>query len=153
MASFSNFKTVNKIRFKIYNEKSLLFLLLIITIVTVFIILMNLPSDIQRNSKKELQDVFIPKRKHDDSIKHEENHQHEPPPIYHESNKQQQQQIIINKKSIEFKREQIKKMTLFGWTNYEKYAWGENELKPISKIGHSAGMLFLYQNINIYRVI
>ena len=142
MASFSNFKTVNKIRFKIYNEKSLLFLLLIITIVTVFIILMNLPSDIQRNSKKELQDVFMPKRKHDDSIKHEENHQHEPPPIYHESNKQQQQ--IINKKSIEFKREQIKKMTLFAWTNYEKYAWGENELKPISKIGHSAGMLFLY---------
>ena len=31
-------------------------------------------------------------------------------------------------------------MTLFGWKNYEKYAWGENELKPLSKIGHSAGI-------------
>ena len=31
-------------------------------------------------------------------------------------------------------------MTLFAWTNYEKYAWGENELKPLSKTGHSAGV-------------
>lgn len=31
-------------------------------------------------------------------------------------------------------------MALFGWKNYEKYAWGENELKPISKTGHSAGI-------------
>jgi mannosyl-oligosaccharide alpha-1,2-mannosidase len=32
------------------------------------------------------------------------------------------------------------KMALFGWKNYEKYAWGENELRPISKAGHSAGI-------------
>ena len=31
-------------------------------------------------------------------------------------------------------------MTHFAWSNYEKYAWGENELKPLSKIGHSAGV-------------
>jgi mannosyl-oligosaccharide alpha-1,2-mannosidase len=31
-------------------------------------------------------------------------------------------------------------MTLFAWSNYEKYAWGENELRPLSKIGHSAGI-------------
>ena len=31
-------------------------------------------------------------------------------------------------------------MALFGWSMYEKYAWGENELKPVSKIGHSAGI-------------
>ena len=31
-------------------------------------------------------------------------------------------------------------MTLHAWSNYEKYAWGENELKPLSKVGHSAGI-------------
>ena len=31
-------------------------------------------------------------------------------------------------------------MALHAWSNYEKFAWGENELKPISKIGHSAGI-------------
>lgn len=31
-------------------------------------------------------------------------------------------------------------MALFGWKGYEKYAWGENELRPSSKIGHSAGI-------------
>ena len=31
-------------------------------------------------------------------------------------------------------------MTNFAWSNYEKYAWGQNELKPISKVGHSAGI-------------
>lgn len=31
-------------------------------------------------------------------------------------------------------------MALFGWQMYEKYAWGDNELKPISKKGHSAGI-------------
>ena len=31
-------------------------------------------------------------------------------------------------------------MALFGWSNYEKFAWGENELKPLSRVGHSAGI-------------
>ena len=31
-------------------------------------------------------------------------------------------------------------MALFAWKNYENYAWGENELRPLSKIGHSAGI-------------
>lgn len=26
------------------------------------------------------------------------------------------------------------------WDNYEKYAWGANELRPISKRGHSASI-------------
>lgn len=26
------------------------------------------------------------------------------------------------------------------WENYIRYAWGKNELKPISKRGHSAGI-------------
>lgn len=31
-------------------------------------------------------------------------------------------------------------MMRHAWSNYEKYAWGENELKPITKHGHSAGI-------------
>ena len=53
MPSFSNFKTVNRIKFKIYNEKSLFFLLLVLSVITVFIVLMNLPTDIQ--TKKDIE--------------------------------------------------------------------------------------------------
>ncbi|KAI6232811.1 Alpha-1,2-Mannosidase [Aphelenchoides fujianensis] len=35
------------------------------------------------------------------------------------------------------RRNFIRGMMKFAWTNYRRYAWGENELKPVSKIGHS----------------
>ncbi|PAV84062.1 hypothetical protein WR25_10205 [Diploscapter pachys] len=38
------------------------------------------------------------------------------------------------------RREQVKKMMKFAWDGYKQYAWGENELKPISKRGHSASI-------------
>ena len=31
-------------------------------------------------------------------------------------------------------------MTRFAWENYKKYAWGRNELKPLSRTGHQAGI-------------
>lgn len=31
-------------------------------------------------------------------------------------------------------------MMRFAWDMYEKYAWGQNELKPISHHGHSASI-------------
>jgi mannosyl-oligosaccharide alpha-1,2-mannosidase len=31
-------------------------------------------------------------------------------------------------------------MMKFAWSNYERYAWGDNELKPISKTGHSGSV-------------
>ena len=31
-------------------------------------------------------------------------------------------------------------MMKHAWINYEKYAWGSNELRPISKRGHSASI-------------
>ncbi|CAJ0958796.1 unnamed protein product, partial [Mesorhabditis belari] len=34
----------------------------------------------------------------------------------------------------------VKQMTKFAWDSYKKYAWGSNELKPISKKGHSASI-------------
>lgn len=41
---------------------------------------------------------------------------------------------------IQMKREKIKQMMIISWNNYKKYAWGNNELKPISKKGHSPGI-------------
>lgn len=37
-------------------------------------------------------------------------------------------------------RNKIKQMMKHAWDNYVRYAWGKNELKPISKRGHSAGI-------------
>jgi mannosyl-oligosaccharide alpha-1,2-mannosidase len=31
-------------------------------------------------------------------------------------------------------------MTLFAWNAYKQYAWGKNELRPLSKTGHSPGI-------------
>ncbi len=48
------------------------------------------------------------------------------------------------------RRNFIKDMMKVSWNNYVTFAWGENELKPVSKKGHSAGIfgttkLGLYQ--------
>lgn len=33
------------------------------------------------------------------------------------------------------KMEYVKKMMAFSWDNYKKYAWGKDEIKPVSKVG------------------
>jgi hypothetical protein len=38
------------------------------------------------------------------------------------------------------RREKIKEMTMFAWKNYKQYAWGKNELKPVSRSGHTPGI-------------
>jgi mannosyl-oligosaccharide alpha-1,2-mannosidase len=42
--------------------------------------------------------------------------------------------------SIEVKREFVKQMMKDAWDDYERYAWGENELKPVSKTGHTGSI-------------
>uniref|UniRef100_UPI00398EE898 mannosyl-oligosaccharide 1,2-alpha-mannosidase IA-like isoform X2 n=1 Tax=Pristiophorus japonicus TaxID=55135 RepID=UPI00398EE898 len=37
-------------------------------------------------------------------------------------------------------REKVKEMMKFAWDNYRQYAWGTNELKPLSKNGHASGL-------------
>uniref|UniRef100_A0A1I8F6G9 SCP domain-containing protein n=1 Tax=Macrostomum lignano TaxID=282301 RepID=A0A1I8F6G9_9PLAT len=34
-------------------------------------------------------------------------------------------------------RDKVRDMMRFAWTSYERYAWGMNELRPVSKIGHT----------------
>ncbi|ELU14315.1 hypothetical protein CAPTEDRAFT_228579 [Capitella teleta] len=38
------------------------------------------------------------------------------------------------------RREKVKEMMKFSWDQYATYAWGHNELKPISRKGHSASI-------------
>ncbi|XP_047274731.1 mannosyl-oligosaccharide 1,2-alpha-mannosidase IA isoform X3 [Homo sapiens] len=42
--------------------------------------------------------------------------------------------------AIREKRAKIKEMMKHAWNNYKGYAWGLNELKPISKGGHSSSL-------------
>ena len=65
------------------NEKSLVLLLVVVTIITIFIILFNLPSEINAINKANIGRVFIP-----DSIErdkphhiHDNDHQHPAPPM------------------------------------------------------------------------
>lgn len=41
---------------------------------------------------------------------------------------------------IRAKRETVRKMMKHAWDNYATYAWGKNELRPISHKGHSASI-------------
>ncbi|CAG9824004.1 unnamed protein product [Phaedon cochleariae] len=38
------------------------------------------------------------------------------------------------------RRNKVKEMMKHAWSNYVRYAWGKNELKPISKRGHGASI-------------
>uniref|UniRef100_A0A6J0UCK5 alpha-1,2-Mannosidase n=1 Tax=Pogona vitticeps TaxID=103695 RepID=A0A6J0UCK5_9SAUR len=50
---------------------------------------------------------------------------------------------------IREKREKIKEMMKHAWDNYKHYAWGLNELKPISKQGHSSNLFGNIQGATI----
>ncbi|XP_078094188.1 mannosyl-oligosaccharide 1,2-alpha-mannosidase IA-like [Mustelus asterias] len=41
---------------------------------------------------------------------------------------------------VRSRREKVKEMMKFAWDNYRRYAWGTNELKPLSKSGHASGL-------------
>uniref|UniRef100_A0A8C3RKI7 alpha-1,2-Mannosidase n=1 Tax=Chelydra serpentina TaxID=8475 RepID=A0A8C3RKI7_CHESE len=47
------------------------------------------------------------------------------------------------------KRAKIKEMMKHSWDNYKRYAWGLNELKPISKQGHSSNLFGNIQGATI----
>uniref|UniRef100_A0A6Q2ZJX4 alpha-1,2-Mannosidase n=1 Tax=Esox lucius TaxID=8010 RepID=A0A6Q2ZJX4_ESOLU len=38
------------------------------------------------------------------------------------------------------RRAKIKEMMKFAWDSYKRYAWGSNELRPVSKQGHSSNL-------------
>uniref|UniRef100_A0AAQ5XD20 alpha-1,2-Mannosidase n=1 Tax=Amphiprion ocellaris TaxID=80972 RepID=A0AAQ5XD20_AMPOC len=38
------------------------------------------------------------------------------------------------------RREKVKEMMKFAWDNYKRYAWGKNELRPLTRNGHIGNM-------------
>ncbi|KAG5683523.1 hypothetical protein PVAND_012797 [Polypedilum vanderplanki] len=44
----------------------------------------------------------------------------------------------------EAKRQKVKEMMQHAWSNYKTYAWGKNELKPISKRAHTGSIFGSY---------
>ncbi len=110
-------------RSKMLNEKFMILCLLLLSILTVFIILNNLPSDIQRTYKQEsllMQKVFIPESGINLKINHNENHKHHSIPlkekIFNEDIKKVEDFDILpsefEQNTLEDKRNTIKKVTL-----------------------------------------
>ncbi|KAL3125005.1 hypothetical protein niasHT_009304 [Heterodera trifolii] len=48
--------------------------------------------------------------------------------------------LNVSMKENERRRSFTRNMMKFAWSNYVRYAWGENELRPIAKIGHSGSV-------------
>uniref|UniRef100_A0A8V0YQN0 alpha-1,2-Mannosidase n=2 Tax=Gallus gallus TaxID=9031 RepID=A0A8V0YQN0_CHICK len=51
--------------------------------------------------------------------------------------------------AVRQRRDKIKEMMKYAWDNYKRYAWGLNELKPISKQGHSSNLFGNIQGATI----
>jgi hypothetical protein len=73
-----------RLRTKILNEKYLVFLLLIISTVTIFVILMKLPPDLQRAVNRDVNRVFMPSVQNNKVKLHNDDHQHPPPPLFND---------------------------------------------------------------------
>ena len=142
------------------NEKNLIVLLLLSTIVSLFFILKNLPSNVNFNNENNLR-LFLPKINKSKNIFHDEQaHQHQfiipPPPDLEKDNhkiqnenKEEKPIPVVPKvdDTNTIRRNKVKEMTLLAWNSYKKYAWGKNELKPLSKTGHQAGIFGNAQNL------
>uniref|UniRef100_A0A2M4A6G7 alpha-1,2-Mannosidase n=1 Tax=Anopheles triannulatus TaxID=58253 RepID=A0A2M4A6G7_9DIPT len=46
--------------------------------------------------------------------------------------------------AVREKRNKVKEMMVHAWSNYKLYAWGKNELRPLSKRGHSNSIFGSY---------
>lgn len=46
----------------------------------------------------------------------------------------------VNSRDNEYRKNFVKNMMKLAWNGYVQYAWGDNELKPITKVGHSGSI-------------
>ena len=152
-----------------FSEKNLIFILLATTVFSLYFILRYLPTNVNIRENEGLNDVFIPKRVRyaEDKLNHnhskvihkegDEHHKHEFKKFDNQdvNNKKNFVKPLIEKKKKtpktktetnnedeenERRREKVKEMTLHAWAGYKNYAWGKNELRPISKQPHSPGI-------------
>lgn len=59
---------------------------------------------------------------------------------YHVNVERQQNSLSDSNQNLETQRNKIKEMMLNAWTNYKLYAWGKNELSPLSKTSFDHGV-------------
>ena len=128
MPGFTSMKKSNyRFKSKLFNEKYLVVLLLLISTITIFVILMKLPPDLQKAVNRDVNKVFMPSVENHHGKIHNEFHQHPAPPVFNDfddaydikSKKSFRQpgnenKIAQNQKlSIDEKREKIKQVKFF----------------------------------------
>uniref|UniRef100_A0A2M4BFT9 alpha-1,2-Mannosidase n=1 Tax=Anopheles marajoara TaxID=58244 RepID=A0A2M4BFT9_9DIPT len=74
-----------------------------------------------------------------------------PPVASQRTNQHQHPQLTYNSTigedsdpNVREKRNKVKEMMVHAWSNYKLYAWGKNELRPLSKRGHSNSIFGSY---------
>lgn len=132
-------------RNRLLSEKSLIILIILTSVFSLYFIFKNLPSNTHSD---DLRNVFIPKLNindknliHKDDVVHVKFHENKQVP----KNDIEVEQLsdlepILVDTAVLAKRNFVKNMTLHAWNGYKKYAWGHNELRPLSRRGHSAGI-------------
>ena len=123
------------------NGKNVFLIFLLVSILGTLVILFNLPS----TKNIVTQDVFVPvgQEGSDDHHVHRDDHQHRVPERF---NVKQVEENAVESENTK-RRETVKDMMKLSWSSYKKYAWGANELKPISKRGHSPGIFGSASNL------
>jgi hypothetical protein len=135
------------------NLKLSLLILFSISFVGIYLLHINLPNDAKK-ANKIVKDLFIPDVREQNPpppMRVEQSHvavrvQTNPPPPPPQAQPttaikpvvDQHQAHVLSK--TEQRRETVRGMMKHAWSNYEKYAWGHNELRPITHSGHSAGI-------------
>ncbi|CAD7090546.1 unnamed protein product [Hermetia illucens] len=106
-------------------------------------------AKLQAKIKEELGDIFD----RPETVKHGDSEQQQPPipgpPV--KSTEPQEAAPLLFKPSgqdpdpeVREKREKVKEMMIHAWENYKLYAWGKNELRPISRQAHSGSIFGAY---------
>ncbi|CAF0831381.1 unnamed protein product [Brachionus calyciflorus] len=125
------------------NEKKLVIFLLSTSLATLLLIFSSLPPNSQFNGD-ELNKFFVPKLNNSKIIHQENLHNHEINFKNKKLGNDNQKPMHDVRPEIDAKnlqrRETVKNMTLLAWNGYKKYAWGQNELKPIRKSAHQPGI-------------
>lgn len=137
---------------KSLNEKTLIVILIISTLITLFFILNNLPAQVSL-TESNFKELFVPRFTSDKQQRAIINRHTEHKNVHGQKSESQiyiqpiEPPPSLNELSNTERREKIKSMTLFAWNAYKKYAWGKNELKPLSKTGHTPGIFGQAHNL------
>ena len=119
------------------NKKLLLRLVILIPLLSLFVVFKHLPiTQASHEKTKFLNLLKYHLNATDLSFTTKEN-----PILETDFHKNIMQTNVLIDPEILAKKNHIKNMTMHAWKGYKRYAWGKNELKPLSRRGHSTGEL------------